>query len=234
MYINKFVQTLKEKNIQLDDRQLEQFALYADLIKEWNEKINLTSIVETEEIYQKHFIDSLTLAFDLKLKDQKLCDVGSGAGFPSIPLKIAFPSLDITIVDPLQKRMAFLEMVVKELKLENVHFLVKRAEELGQEKRAYFDIVTARAVARLNILAELCLPLVKKDGYFVALKGKQGIEEKEEAAKGIEILGGKLEKEVDMKLYDDESTRINLFFKKVKDTPNKYPRQFAKIKKNPL
>ena len=169
----QFRQALKEKGIELTDTQMSQFANYFTLLVEWNEKMNLTAITEESEVYLKHFYDSLTLAFtnDFAKEGFTLCDVGSGAGFPSIPLKIAFPNSQVTIVDSLNKRITFLKTLSQSLGLEGVHLYHDRAETFGQNKefREGFDYVTARAVARLNVLAELCFPLVKKDGYFLAM-----------------------------------------------------------------
>ncbi len=191
-----FKQELLKIGIELSDKQMNQFKTYYELLVEWNEKINLTAITELEEVYLKHFYDSITLAVSMDLKDKaySICDVGAGAGFPSIPLKIVFPELKVSIVDSLNKRIKFLNLLAEALELDNVHFYHDRAETFGQNKahRENFDIVTARAVARLNILAELCIPLVKKGGHFVALKAAKSEEEVTEAKKAIATLGGKL------------------------------------------
>ncbi|MFR7591582.1 MAG: 16S rRNA (guanine(527)-N(7))-methyltransferase RsmG [Longibaculum sp.] len=230
----QFIQALLEKGIQLSDKQLQQFELYFKTLVEWNEKMNLTAITNKEDVYLKHFYDSLTISFDFDLKDQSLCDIGAGAGFPSIPLKIVYPNLKITIVDSLTKRITFLNHLVKELQLDNVEAISARAEEYAINHREAFDIVTARAVARLNILDELCLPLVKLDGYFITLKGLKAKEELSEAKNGIEKLGGKVVKEVDFTLTDENDHRSNIFIHKIKNTPKTYPRPFGKIKKKPL
>src|SRR5699024_10617547 len=162
---------------------MRQFERYLELLQEWNEKINLTAITEKEEAYLKHFYDSLSagLYVDFSKGVHSLCDVGSGAGFPSIPLKIIYPELEITIVDSLKKRIGFLETLVEELGLEGVHLYHDRAETFGQNKqfRASFDFVTARAVARMSVLSELCLPLLKKNGTFIAMKASHAPEELE-------------------------------------------------------
>ena len=230
----QFIQALKEKGIELSDLQLKQFELYYQTLVEWNEKMNLTAITHKEDVYLKHFYDSLTISFDYDLDNQSLCDIGAGAGFPSIPLKIVYPHLHITIVDSLTKRITFLKHLCEVLGLENVNPISARAEEYAIEHRESFDIVTARAVARLNILDELCLPLVKVDGDFITLKGLKAKEELKEAKSGIEKLGGKVMKEVDFTLTDENDYRSNIFIHKVKSTPQKYPRQFGKIKKKPL
>lgn len=173
MNIEEFTSSLAEKGISLSDRQLEQFELYYRMLVEWNEKMNLTSITEKKEVYLKHFYDSITAAFYIDFeKVTTLCDVGAGAGFPSLPIKICFPHLHVTIVDSLNKRITFLETLSDALQLEHTAFVHDRAETFGQRKdvRESFDLVTARAVARLSVLSELCLPLAKKNGVFAALK----------------------------------------------------------------
>lgn len=234
MNIEQFIQALKDKGITLTQHQLHQFELYYQTLVEWNEKMNLTAITNKEDVYLKHFYDSLTISFDYQLDNQSLCDIGAGAGFPSIPLKIVYPNLKVTIVDSLTKRITFLKHLVSILELDNVEAIPSRAEEYAKDHRESFDIVTARAVARLNILDELCLPLVKVDGYFITLKGLKAKEELIEAKNGIEKLGGKLVKEVDFTLTDENDHRCNMFIQKVKKTPNQYPRPFGKIKKKPV
>lgn len=230
----QFIQALKEKGIELTNQQLHQFDMYYQTLVEWNEKMNLTAITNKEDVYLKHFYDSLTISFDYDLNDQSLCDIGAGAGFPSIPLKIVYPNLKITIVDSLTKRITFLKHLTDVLELNNVEAISARAEEYAIEHRESFDIVTARAVARLNILDELCLPLVKLNGDFITLKGLKAKEELNEAKQGIEKLGGKVTKEVDFTLTDENDYRSNIFIHKVKATPKIYPRPFGKIKKKPL
>ena len=224
---NQFIESLRNEGIELTETMVQQFRLYARLLQEWNKKINLTSLTETSEIYEKHFYDSLLIKRLVTL-DRELCDVGSGAGFPGIPCKIVFPELSLTIIEPIKKRCTFLEILCQELQI-SVTIVNGRAEEITNE----YDIVTARAVANLRILAELCIPLVKKDGYFIAMKGSQGIKEKKEAQNAITFLGCEEVKE-DVVMLLDEATRINLLYRKVKKTPTGYPRIYAKIKKNPL
>lgn len=230
----QFIQALKDKGILLTKQQLEQFETYYHTLVEWNEKMNLTAITQKEDVYLKHFYDSLTISFGYELNHQSLCDIGAGAGFPSIPLKIVYPDLKITIVDSLTKRITFLKYLISVLELKDVEAISARAEEYAIKHKESFDIVTARAVARLNILDELCLPLVKVNGDFMTLKGLKAKEELEEAKKGIEKLGGKVIKEVDFTLTDENDHRCNIYIHKVKSTPQKYPRQFAQIKKKPL
>lgn len=229
----EFINKLKEKGIVLSKQQIQQFKQYFEILVEWNEKMNLTAITDEEGVYLKHFYDSLTIAFDFDFKDQSIVDVGAGAGFPSVPLKIVYPDLKITIVDSLTKRITFLNHLFKELGLQNCKAISARAEDYAKDNRQKANIVMARAVARLNILDELCLPLVGVDGYFLALKGLKAKEELDEAKKGIEMLGGKVEKVIDFTLTNDDH-RSNIIIKKVKDTPAKYPRMFGKIKKQPL
>lgn len=230
----QFKEALQEKGISLSQQQLKQFHLYYETLVEWNEKMNLTAITQKEDVYLKHFYDSLTISFDYEFNNQSLCDIGAGAGFPSIPLKIVYPDLKITIVDSLTKRITFLNHLVKVLELHDVKAVSARAEEYAIDHRESFDIVTARAVARLNILDELCLPLVKLNGDFITLKGLKAKEELSEAKRGIEILGGQVVKEVDFSLSDENDYRNNIFIHKVKATPQKYPRAFGQIKKKPL
>ena len=230
-----FYKALKELGFDLSQKQKDQFQRYFELLVEWNEKINLTAITERDEVYLKHFYDSLAPVLQGHIKNQtiRLLDIGAGAGFPSIPLKIIYPDLKITIVDSLTKRITFLNHLIKELALTDCKAISVRAEDYAKDNREKCDIVMARAVARLNILDELCLPLVKVGGYFLALKGLKADEELQEAKRGIDILGGSVEEIVDFTLTNNDH-RSNIIIKKVKTTPNKFPRMFAKIKKQPL
>ena len=228
----EFVEALKQIGVIITPKQEEQFYLYAALLKEWNEKMNLTGISEEPEVLQMHFFDSIVPLARLQINEGDFADVGAGAGFPSLPCLIAFPNLRVTIIEPLQKRCVFLNEVVKQLGLENVTIENARAEDFVANHRESFDIVSARAVANLNILSELCLPLVKKGGIFLAMKGSSGLEEKEAATKAVSVLGGKFETAFEEKV--GEHTHINLIYRKCKETPTKYPRAYAKIKKSPL
>lgn len=228
-----FIEALSQHNIILNERQLKQFDDYYHLLIETNKVMNLTNITDEKEVYLKHFYDSLTPSFDYTFNDQSLCDVGAGAGFPSIPLKIIYPDLKITIIDSLNKRINFLNTLIDTLGLTDVKAIHARAEDYALNHREIFDLVTARAVARLNILDELCLPLTKVNGTFIALKGKLGLEELKEAKKGIEILGGKVNHIQEFDLINSDH-RINIFINKSLSTPSKYPRNYGKIKKNPL
>jgi len=230
-----FISELKKLNIEPNDLIIQKFEMYYNKLIEVNEYMNLTAITEKNEVYLKHFLDSLSILKAIDKNDlYSILDVGSGAGFPSIPLAIVDSKANVVIIDALNKRINFLNELVKELGLNNVNAYHKRAEEYTKEKRESFDYVTARAVARLNILAELCLPLVKIGGSFIAMKGQIADEELKEAKKAIEILGGKVKKIIDFDLPDDAGKREIIIIEKVKATPNKYPRDFNKIKGKPL
>ena len=233
----QFIEALKEKGIELSEQQIAQFKKYFELLVEWNEKMNLTAITDLEGVYLKHFYDSISASFYFDFsKVTRVCDVGAGAGFPSIPIKICFPHLQITIVDSLNKRLTFLNHLTNELQLENMNFVHARAEEFGQNAtyREKFDVVTARAVARLSVLSELCIPLAKEGGYFVALKAAAGAEEMKDAGKAISTLGAKLKEEFKFLLPIEESERSLYVFDKVKATPKKYPRKPGVPNKTPI
>ncbi|ASE35373.1 16S rRNA methyltransferase [Mammaliicoccus sciuri] len=232
-----FIDTLKDSGITLSDKQISQFETYFEMLVEWNEKINLTAVTEKEEVYLKHFFDSVTPSFYIDFNEiETICDVGAGAGFPSIPLKIVYPHLQITIVDSLNKRIKFLNELAASLDLDKVNFVHDRAETFGksQQYRESFDLVTARAVARLSVLSELCLPLVKKGGQFVALKGSQGNEELEDAQFAISVLGGEVKTVNEFTLPLEESMRQIITIDKLRQTPKKYPRKPGTPNKEPL
>ncbi|MGG3692694.1 16S rRNA (guanine(527)-N(7))-methyltransferase RsmG [Heyndrickxia ginsengihumi] len=237
MNIQQFIEKLAEKGITLTEKQLQQFELYYELLVEWNEKMNLTAITDKKEVYLKHFFDSISAHFYVDMSEPlKICDVGAGAGFPSIPLKICFPHLYITIVDSLQKRIVFLENLTKNLGLDNVILFHDRAEVFAQKKefREQYDLVTARAVARMSVLSELCLPLVKLNGRFVAMKAQNAENELQVAEKAIELLGGKIEEKYSFVLPYEESERNIIVIRKTKQTPKKYPRKPGMPNKLPL
>lgn len=215
--------------------QIEQFYKYMNLLIEWNEKMNLTAITEPKEIILKHFIDSLTI---LKYIDDnsKLVDVGTGAGFPGVPLSIMNPTLKITLVDSLNKRLIFLQEVVKELNLKNIEIVHARAEEFGQNKnyREKFDIATSRAVANLATLSEYLVPLVKIDGKIISMKASNAKEEINDAQKAIEVLGGKIEKIEEFDLPESDIGRTIIIIDKNKCTPAKYPRKAGTPAKEPI
>ena len=233
----QFVEALREKGINLTPEQLQQFYRYFEVLVEWNEKMNLTAITDQPSVYLKHFYDSISMAFYVDFsKNISICDVGAGAGFPSIPLKICFPQLKVTIVDSLNKRILFLTHLSKQLKLSNVQFVHARAEEFGQNPtyREKYDLVTARAVARLSVLSELCVPLVKVGGQFVAMKAAAAQDELSDAKKALTILGSEKVREYSFTLPVENSERSLFVFNKVKSTPKKYPRKPGDPNKSPL
>ncbi|OCA92161.1 16S rRNA (guanine(527)-N(7))-methyltransferase [Bacillus wudalianchiensis] len=217
--------------------QLEQFDLYYQLLVEWNEKMNLTAITDEEEVYLKHFYDSLSAAFYFDFSGSPaICDVGAGAGFPSIPLKIAFPDIQVTIVDSLNKRIGFLNHLADQLQLKDVHFYHDRAETFGRlpDHREQYDVVMARAVARMSVLSELCLPLAKVGGVFLAMKAASAQEELKNSHKALTILGGRLREEHSFLLPVEESERTIMVIDKTKATPKKYPRKPGTPNKSPI
>jgi 16S rRNA (guanine527-N7)-methyltransferase len=237
MDILSFTNMLEEKGIVLSSLQIEQFEKYFSLLVEWNEKMNLTAITDKPDVYLKHFFDSITAAFYFDFsKPISICDVGAGAGFPSIPLKICFPNLQVSIVDSLQKRITFLQHLANELKLEKVTFYHDRAETFGQrpDVRETFDLVTARAVARLSVLSELCIPLVKVEGHFLAMKAASVQEEMADAKKAIHVLGGEVKNTYHFLLPYEESERNIVVIEKRKPTPKRYPRKPGTPNKEPI
>ena len=218
-------------NIEVTNRQLQQFERYADLLIEWNEKFNLTSITGREDIYVKHFYDSILPSLYRDLKGS-LADVGSGAGFPGIPLKIMYPDLEVTLIEPTGKRCTFLNEVISQLSLDKITVLNMRSEDYAREN-VRFDFVTARAVAELNILAELCLPLVKTDGHFIVMKGPKAYQELENASRAIRVLGGTVREVREIPLSSDQ-TRVLIDIQKTSEHDPKYPRNYSQIKKKPL
>lgn len=230
-----FKKELNRLGLNPSEESLAKFEVYYDYLIEVNKVMNLTAITAKEDIYRKHFLDSLEILRTEKLSGSyTLCDVGSGAGFPSIPLAIMNENAQVVIIDALNKRIKFLNNLCEKLKLTNVIALHKRAEEYAKETDKRFDIVTARAVAKLNVLAELCLPLTKIGGYFIAMKGQTGLEETEMAKNAIKVLGGEIERIVDFELPDEADKRQIIIIKKIKETPSAYPRIFSKIKEKPL
>lgn len=234
-----FAEELANYGFKLSSKQKEQFATYYNKLIEFNKKVNLTRITDKNEVYLKHFFDSITplLEFsDLFKGEKSLCDVGAGAGFPSLPIKILCPDLSITIVDSLGKRLKFLDELVSDLSLDKVTLVHSRAEDAGQNKnlREKFDLVTGRAVARMSVLSEYCLPLAKVDGYLVALKGPKAQDELAEAKNAIEVLGGNVKEVKELTLPDTDDERTLIVVKKVKATPKKYPRQAGTPNRKPL
>lgn len=225
----EFIALLDEIGIEINDKDYIKFEKYANTLLEWNKVMNLTAIKEEKDVYIKHFFDSIYLSKYIDVSDIELLDVGSGAGFPSIPLKILFPDLKVTIIDSLNKRIKFLQHLTKELNLE-VTLIHGRAEE--HNLKNHYDIVTARAVARLNILSELCIPFVKTGGSFIALKGPNYEEELTESKNAIKILGGRVKEVYSYNISDSDRTLIEI--EKIEKSKEKYPRQFGKIKAKPL
>ena len=232
-----FYTLLAEQNINLTDQQKAQFEHYFELLVEWNQKINLTAITEKEEVYLKHFYDSIAPILQGLIENQeiKLLDIGAGAGFPSLPMKILYPQLDVTIIDSLNKRINFLQLLAEELSLKGVHFYHGRAEDFAQEKnfRAQFDIVTARAVARMQVLSELTIPYLKVGGKLLALKASNAPEELTEAKNALNLLFSKVEDNISYTLPNGDPRYITIVEKK-KETPNKYPRKAGMPNKRPL
>ncbi len=231
------LESCKKINIYLTDKQIRQFIEYKNMLINWNEKFNLTAITDEKEIILKHFVDCLAISLGADLcGDKKIIDVGTGAGFPGVPIKIAFPETKITLLDSLNKRITFLEELSKKLELENVECIHSRAEDGGNNKtfRESFDFCISRAVANLSVLCEYCLPFVKIGGSFISMKGPDVSEELNSAKKAISILGGEI---IDVKTVNIPETDIMhslVIIKKVKPTPTKYPRKAGKVKKEPI
>lgn len=219
----------------LNDEQIKKFNKYRELLKEWNEKVNLTAITDDEEITLKHFIDSLTCLKYLK-ENEKLIDVGTGAGFPGIPLKIADNELDVTLLDSLNKRIIFLNEVIKDLSLNNIKTVHSRAEDAGRDDkyREKFDVAVSRAVANLSTLSEYLLPFVKLNGICICMKGANVSDEIENAKNAINELGGKIEKIDKFKLANTDNERNIIVIRKIKNTNKKFPRKAGMPKKQPL
>ena len=233
----EFYTRLADLGFPFTDRQKEQYERYFELLVEWNEKINLTAITEKDEVYVKHFYDSIAPILQGLIENQpiRLLDIGAGAGFPSLPMKILFPELDVTIIDSLNKRINFLHLLAEELDLSRVHFYHGRAEDFAQDKafRAQFDLVTARAVARMQVLSELTIPYLKVGGRLLALKASNAPEELEEAKNALNLLFSKVEDNLQYELPNGDPRYITVVEKK-KETPNKYPRKAGLPNKRPL
>lgn len=233
----QFEKDLKIMGISLSQKQLEQFLCYYEMLTEWNEMVNLTAITEYDDVMKKHFVDSLSLikAYDLT-RPISVIDVGTGAGFPGLALKIAFPGLRVTLVDSLKKRINFINKVIDSLSLTEVNAIHGRAEDLAQPDkfRESFDLCVSRAVANLSILSEYCIPFVKQGGLFISYKSEKISEEITAAQNAISILGGKLEKQVEFMLPDSNIYRNFVMIKKQKLTPLKYPRKAGLPEKKQL
>ena len=230
MNLDLFIEETKKLGITLTDLQLEKLNQFYELLISWNQKMNLTRITEKEDVYLKHFYDSLTISKVIDLnQDLTLCDVGSGAGFPGIVLKICFPNLKIILLDSLQKRVNYLNEIIKELNLKDIEAIHTRAEDYAKRNREKFDIVTARAVANLKMLSELCIPMVKVNGLFIAMKAN--IEEEiENSTEILKKLDSKIEKIETFYLPIENSIRNIILIQKQKSTNTLYPRRIEKIK----
>ena len=232
----------EKMGIEISQYQIEQFIKYKDVLLEWNQKMNLTAITEEREIIIMHFLDSISCLQTEYLpirptgESVRLIDVGTGAGFPGIPLKIMLPEIKLTLLDSLKKRIGFLEEVSKDLGLDGVEFIHGRAEDFGKNKnyREKYNCVVSRAVAALNILTEYCLPFVKVGGYFICQKGPKLTEEMEEAKKAIKILGGKIVEQIKIDIPFSDRDHYILVIEKIKQTPIKYPRKAGKPSKTPI
>lgn len=229
-------QGLSELGITLNESQKQQFIDYYEMLVEKNELMNLTAITEFNEVVQKHFIDSLSLCKVYQAKNQKILDLGTGAGFPGIPLKIVYPDLEILLVDSLKKRLGFLEDLIKKLDLKKIETLHGRAEDIGKNSlyREKYDLCVSRAVAKLSTLSEYCLPFVKRDGYFVAYKSGNVTEEVNASSRAFQKLGAKLERVEEFLLPGTDIERTFIMIKKTETTPGKYPRGAGKPTKEPL
>ena len=235
--LTKFEHGLSELNICLSDEQKSHFIKYYEMLVEKNKVMNLTAITEFDEVIEKHFLDSLALSTIMDLHQSLyVLDLGTGAGFPGIPLKIAFPELNIVLMDSLQKRVKFLQEVIDELGLTDIQAIHGRAEETGRNKlyREQFDLCVSRAVANITTLSEYCLPFVKEGGRFISYKSSSIDEELEEGKKGIFLLGGKVSDLHKFQLPDSDLQRSFVVIDKVKKTPKAYPRKAGTPSKDPL
>lgn len=231
------VEALKEKDIHLSEEQKKQLQRYYEVLVDWNDRMNLTAITEKDAVYLKHFYDSLTAAFSFDFqRPLRIVDVGAGAGFPSLPLKICFPEINVTIVDSLNKRITFLNALAEELHLTGVSFYHDRAEQFAQKKehREQYDVAISRAVAKMSVLTELCLPLVKENGTFIAMKASGADEELQDAKKAISLLGGRVKDKMFFPLPEEGGDRAIIHIAKKKPTPKKFPRKPGTPNKQPI
>jgi len=236
-----FVSDLKQWDLELNEKQIQQFSDYYDLLVEWNSFMNLTAITEFDEVCKKHFLDSLSIvkAYDrnfLEKENLSLIDIGTGAGFPGIPIKIAFPNIHVTLLDSLNKRIKFLDTVIEKLALANCETYHGRAEDYAKQNllREKYDLCVSRAVANLSTLSEYCLPYVKVGGDFVSYKSEKISKESVQAEKAISILGGKVNRQVDFMLPESDIYRNIYIISKEKPTPKKFPRKAGLPSKEPL
>lgn len=234
---NILEERINELSITLNEKQKNQFIQFYELLVEWNKVMNLTAITECEEVIQKHFVDSLSLNKVIDISTvHSVIDVGTGAGFPGIPLKIAFPELKITLLDSLNKRIKFLNTVIQELKLDDIQAIHGRAEDYAKqpEYRGRYDLCVSRAVANLSTLSEYCLPYVRVGGMFIPYKSGEIDEELKKSEKAVSILGGKIEKTIKFQLPGTDIGRSFVKISKIKDTPKKYPRKAGLPAKEPI
>lgn len=235
--MNQLKEDALQFGVELNEKQLFQFYRYYELLIDWNEKINLTAITEFEEVLKKHFLDSISIGRIMKQGDSvSVLDIGTGAGFPGIPIKIAFPDTKVTLLDSLNKRVNFLNHVIQELELDNIFALHGRAEDFAKKKemREQFDLCVSRAVANLSSLSEFCLPYVKLGGSFISYKSEKAMEELEFCANAISILGGGNVKTDEFFLTETDFKRTFIMIEKIKETPLKYPRKAGTPIKYPL
>lgn len=236
-YFDLMKEACVNEDIDFDEKKYNKFIIYKDLIKEWNKKINLTAIVEDEDIIKKHFIDCIKIYKFSPLKDsKKIIDIGTGAGFPGIPMKIINPDCEITLLDSLNKRIKFLDIVISKLNLNNISTIHGRAEDYARDfsHREKYDAVVSRAVANLTVLSEFCLPYTKVGGYFIAMKGPSVEKELKESKNAISILGGKVEDMIKVTIEGSDLGHNLIIVKKIKNTSNTYPRKPGTISKKPL
>lgn len=245
--LDSFYKDLEQLHLSLSENQVNQFIMYYELLTEWNSFMNLTAIVEFGEVFKKHFIDSLSLVMakdsifkmihkDLSKDSITLIDIGTGAGFPAIPLKIAFPNLNITLLDSLNKRIRFLNEVIEKLELKNVRAIHGRAEDMARKEgyRDSFDIGVSRAVANMSTLSEYSIPFIRKGGLFIPYKSEKITDELADANNALSILGGKVIEQIDYHLPESDYYRNLVIIKKEKDTPKKYPRKAGMPSREPL
>lgn len=236
---SSFINDLKKLTIEITNKQQEQFIKYYELLNRWNAVMNLTAITEFNEVMKKHFIDSVSLIKalpDMKEKQYTIIDVGTGAGFPGIPLKITFPQVRVVLLDSLNKRVSFLNEVINNLELTNIEALHGRAEDLAKKKeyRENFDICVSRAVANLTTLSEYCIPFVKIGGYFISYKSEKITEEYKDAGEAVKVLGGKYKEQIEFNLPDSDIYRNLFIIEKIKNTPGKFPRKAGLPSKEPI
>lgn len=228
---------IEDLGIVSNDKMLDNLKIYREILVDWNQHMNLTGIVDEKEVYIKHFLDSISAVKNGYIKDgMSLIDVGTGAGFPGLPLRICLDNLKVTLLDSLNKRINFLQEVSKSVGINDIEFIHGRAEDFGkqEEYREQFDIATARAVAGLPVLMEFCVPFVKVDGYFICLKGPNANLELEESKAAMEVLGVEFVEKINVDLPEYDLNHNILVFKKVKNTPDKYPRKAGKPSKSPI